>query len=169
MVNISVDGPEDIHDAHRRFLNGRASLVLSWRLFGIICLATRGVRFLARTVPSHTAADARTQAAAAPCRTSKCKRLTSLTFPEFQIPVLRQLQLLFPLTEEDQIRGSWRCAVAHSSEGRLRRGLVGKLHLTSSALIFYASSSLGREVCPVPTPQCHDGCIKCVCTNNGFP
>ena len=43
VVGISVDGPEDIHDAHRRFRNGRGSHALAMR--GIEALQRNRVPF----------------------------------------------------------------------------------------------------------------------------
>ena len=43
VVGISVDGPEDIHDAHRRFRNGRGSHVMAMR--GIEALHRNQVPF----------------------------------------------------------------------------------------------------------------------------
>ena len=43
VVGISVDGPEDIHDAHRRFRNGRGSHALAMR--GIEALQSNRVPF----------------------------------------------------------------------------------------------------------------------------
>lgn len=48
VVGVSVDGPEDIHDSHRRFRNGRGSHALT--MAGIACLRRHGIPFHAIAV-----------------------------------------------------------------------------------------------------------------------
>ena len=44
VVGVSVDGPEDIHDSHRRFRNGKGSHAMTMR--GIRKLRARAFRFM---------------------------------------------------------------------------------------------------------------------------
>lgn len=48
VVGVSVDGPEDIHDSHRRFRNGKGSYAQTMR--GIRTLRERGINFHAIAV-----------------------------------------------------------------------------------------------------------------------